>query len=69
MPEEEFSFKHVLTQETIYGSLLRRQRATLHQQVGEAIERLYSASWKSSTSSSPTTTSAAPSTRRRWSTC
>jgi tetratricopeptide (TPR) repeat protein len=41
VPEEEYSFKHVLTQEAIYGSLLRRQQAVLHQQVGETIERLY----------------------------
>jgi adenylate cyclase len=41
VPEEEYSFKHVLTQETIYRSLLRRQQTALHQQVGEAIERLY----------------------------
>jgi adenylate cyclase len=41
VPEEEYSFKHVLTQETVYQSLLRRQRAMLHQQVAEAIEALY----------------------------
>jgi tetratricopeptide (TPR) repeat protein len=41
VPEEEYSFKHVLTQETIYGSLLGQQRSALHQQVGEAIEHLY----------------------------
>jgi DNA-binding SARP family transcriptional activator len=41
VPEEEYSFHHVLTQETIYGSLLEPQRAALHQQVGEAIESLY----------------------------
>src|SRR5207247_2465459 len=41
VPEEEYSFKHVLTQETIYNSILRRQRPLLHQQVGEAIEALY----------------------------
>jgi DNA-binding SARP family transcriptional activator len=41
VPEAEYSFKHVLTQETIYGSLLLRQRAVLHQQVAEAVEALY----------------------------
>jgi tetratricopeptide (TPR) repeat protein len=40
VPEEEYSFKHVLTQETIYGSILRRHRAGLHEQVGEAMEAL-----------------------------
>jgi tetratricopeptide (TPR) repeat protein len=44
VPEEEYSFKHVLTQETIYGSLLCHQRAALHQQVGAAIESLYGSS-------------------------
>jgi tetratricopeptide (TPR) repeat protein len=39
--EEEYSFKHVLTQETVYQSILRRHRAVLHQQVGDAIEALY----------------------------
>src|SRR5206468_10582469 len=41
VPEEEYSFKHVLTQETIYASLPGQQRSALHQQVGEAIEQLY----------------------------
>jgi hypothetical protein len=41
VPEEEYSFQHVLIQDTIYRSLLRRHRALLHQQAGEAIERLY----------------------------
>jgi adenylate cyclase len=44
VPEEEYSFKHVLTQETIYRKLPRRRRASLHQRVGEAIEGLYAAS-------------------------
>jgi class 3 adenylate cyclase/DNA-binding SARP family transcriptional activator len=41
VPEEEYSFQHVLTQETIYGTLLQRQRAALHQQAAEAIEAVY----------------------------
>jgi tetratricopeptide (TPR) repeat protein len=41
VPEEEFSFKHVLTQETVYGSILRRRRTVFHQQVAEAMEALY----------------------------
>jgi class 3 adenylate cyclase/tetratricopeptide (TPR) repeat protein len=41
VPEEEYSFKHVLTQETIYASLLRRRRAVFHQKVAEAMEALY----------------------------
>lgn len=41
MPEAEYSFQHVLTQEAIYQCILRRRRAVLHQQVGGAIEALY----------------------------
>jgi adenylate cyclase len=41
VPEAEFSFKHVLMQETIYQRILRRHRAGLHQLVAEAIEALY----------------------------
>jgi class 3 adenylate cyclase/two-component SAPR family response regulator len=41
VPEEEYSFKHVLMQETIYQSILRRHRAGFHQQVAEAMEALY----------------------------
>src|SRR5207248_9405873 len=41
VPEEEYSFKHVLTQETVYGSILRGHRTVFHQQVAEAIESLY----------------------------
>src|SRR5206468_3613190 len=41
VPEEEYSFKHVLTQETVYGSILRRRRTRFHQQVAEAMEALY----------------------------
>jgi hypothetical protein len=40
VPEERHSFKHVLTQETIYRSILRRRRAGLHQQIADAIEGL-----------------------------
>src|SRR5262249_24647656 len=41
VPEEEYSFKHVLTQETIYQGLSRSQRAAFHQQVAKAIEAVY----------------------------
>lgn len=36
-----YAFRHVLTQETIYGSLLRSQRPTLHRTIAECIEYLY----------------------------
>jgi class 3 adenylate cyclase/tetratricopeptide (TPR) repeat protein len=41
IPEEEYSFKHVLTQETIYQYSLRRRRTVLHREAAEAIEALY----------------------------
>jgi DNA-binding SARP family transcriptional activator len=41
IPEEEYSFKHVLTQETVYQNILQRRRKVIHQQVAEAIEALY----------------------------
>jgi len=39
VPEEEYSFKHVLTRETIYQNILRRRRTGFHQKVTEAMER------------------------------
>jgi predicted ATPase/class 3 adenylate cyclase len=41
IPEEEYSFQHVLTQETVYQSILRRQRVVFHRQVAGALEGLY----------------------------
>lgn len=40
VPEEEYSFRHVLTRDTVYGGLLRSHRATLHGKVAIAIETL-----------------------------
>ncbi|MBY4676683.1 adenylate/guanylate cyclase domain-containing protein [Marinobacterium arenosum] len=40
-PEIEFNFKHGLTQEVAYGSLLRERRAELHERAARAIEALY----------------------------
>lgn len=39
--EETYAFKHPLTQEAIYSTLLKRQRRELHRVAGEALERLY----------------------------
>jgi len=38
-----YTFRHILTQETIYDSLLRSQRPGLHRTVAECIEDLYAA--------------------------
>ena len=40
-PELEYTFKHALTHEVAYGSLLQERRKALHARVVEAIERLY----------------------------
>jgi tetratricopeptide (TPR) repeat protein len=39
-PEREFAFKHALTHEVAYGSLLQERRRTLHARIVEALEGL-----------------------------
>jgi predicted ATPase len=41
-PDPEYTFKHALTQEVAYGSLLRERRGALHERTGQAIEALNS---------------------------
>jgi predicted ATPase len=41
-PELEYIFKHALTQEVAYGSLLKQRRKELHGRIGQEIEALYS---------------------------
>jgi predicted ATPase/class 3 adenylate cyclase len=41
-PDLEYTFKHALTHEVAYGSLLQDRRRVLHGRIGEAIEKLYS---------------------------
>ncbi len=40
-PEAAYRFKHALTEEVAYDSLLQHQRKTLHEAVGRAIEQRY----------------------------
>jgi class 3 adenylate cyclase/tetratricopeptide (TPR) repeat protein len=40
-PEIEYTFKHALTHEVAYGSLLQGRRSVLHAGIARAIERLY----------------------------
>jgi tetratricopeptide (TPR) repeat protein len=40
-PESEYLFKHALTQDVAYGSVLVERRKVLHEQTGQAIELLY----------------------------
>ena len=41
-PDLEYTFKHALTHEVAYGSLLHERQRTLHARIVEAIEALYS---------------------------
>jgi class 3 adenylate cyclase/tetratricopeptide (TPR) repeat protein len=40
-PELEYIFKHALTQEVAYNSLLQKKRKEIHERIGRAIEELY----------------------------
>jgi class 3 adenylate cyclase/tetratricopeptide (TPR) repeat protein len=40
-PDPEYAFKHALTRDAVYQSLLERRRRTAHRAVGEALERQY----------------------------
>jgi predicted ATPase len=42
-PESEYRFKHALTQEVAYGTVLQEQRKRLHERTGHALEALYTA--------------------------
>jgi predicted ATPase/class 3 adenylate cyclase/Tfp pilus assembly protein PilF len=37
--EEGYAFRHILIQEAVYGTLLKRDRSKIHEQVAHAIER------------------------------
>ena len=40
-PESSYTFKHVLTQEVAYNSLLPERRRTLHERAAHAVEELF----------------------------
>jgi class 3 adenylate cyclase/predicted ATPase len=42
-PEVEYIFKHALTQEVAYGTVLQERRKSLHEKIAQAIEALYRA--------------------------
>ncbi len=42
-PEVEYIFKHALTQEVAYGTVLQEQRKRLHERTGQALETVYTA--------------------------
>ncbi len=41
LPERDYEFRHALTREAAYSSILLRTRRDLHRRAGEAIEELY----------------------------
>jgi class 3 adenylate cyclase/predicted ATPase len=41
-PEVEYTFKHALTQEVAYNSVLHERRKALHERIAQAMEALYS---------------------------
>ena len=40
-PEVEYVFKHALTQDVAYGTVLQEQRKVLHERIGQTLEELY----------------------------
>jgi class 3 adenylate cyclase/tetratricopeptide (TPR) repeat protein len=40
-PQSTYIFKHALTQETVYDSILSRRKKEIHSKVGQAVEQLY----------------------------
>ncbi len=40
-PDPEHTFRHAITQDVVYGTMLSGQRKKLHLRVGDAIERVY----------------------------
>jgi class 3 adenylate cyclase/tetratricopeptide (TPR) repeat protein len=40
-PESTYVFKHALTQEVAYNSLIQKRRKDIHEEIGEALEALY----------------------------
>ncbi|MBI3801356.1 MAG: AAA family ATPase [Deltaproteobacteria bacterium] len=43
-PEVEYTFKHALTQEVAYGTVLQERRKLLHERTAQALEALYAVS-------------------------
>jgi predicted ATPase len=40
-PESKYVFKHALTREVVYDSILTRKKKELHNKIGQTIEQLY----------------------------
>ena len=53
-PELEYTFKHALTHEVAYGSLLQERRRGLHARIVEALDGLYPTDWPNRSNGLPT---------------
>ena len=65
----EYTFKHALTQEVAYNSVLIERRKLLHERAGQAIESLFAEQLDDHSPNWLITTAAAETDRRQWSTC
>jgi predicted ATPase len=65
-PACEYTFKHALTHEVAYGSLLQERRRALHANIVEALEALAGAGWPSRSNASPTMPCGARCGTRPW---
>ena len=54
-PDLEYTFKHALTHEVAYGSLLQDRRRALHARIVQALEALFPTAWASRSSGWPIT--------------
>ena len=54
-PDLEYTFKHALTHDVAYGSLLQERRRALHAKIVKTIERLYPDQLPTSSTGWPTT--------------
>jgi len=48
-PDPEYSFKHALTQEVAYNSVLTERRRLLHGRIGAAVEKLFTEGFRPGT--------------------
>ena len=65
----EYTFKHALTHDVAYNSVLIERRKAMHERIGAALETLFADSLDDHAISSPITTAAAPTFARQSSIC
>ena len=65
-PEREYTFKHALTHEVAYSSLLQERRRALHARIVGALEALTPSAWPSRSNAWRTTPCGARCGTRRW---